>query len=93
MSTVLVTGGSGFIAGWCVVQLLDAGHDVVTTVRSTEKEPAVRAAVEAQSTGSVDQLRFAVADLMADDGWDEAMAGCDYVLHGRGQTAGHGAGV
>ena len=80
MSTVLVTGGTGFIAGWCIVQLLDAGHEVVTTVRSTEKEPAVRDAVAARS-GSIDALRFVLADLTVDEGWDGAMAGCDYVLH------------
>jgi dihydroflavonol-4-reductase len=80
MSTVLVTGGTGFIAGWCIVQLLDAGHDVVSTVRSTEKEPAVRDAVAARSR-SIDALRFVVADLTVDEAWDGAMAGCDYVLH------------
>jgi nucleoside-diphosphate-sugar epimerase len=32
--TVLVTGGSRFIAGWCIVELLERGFDVRTTVRS-----------------------------------------------------------
>ena len=45
MSTVLVTGGSGFIGSHCIVQLLAAGHTVRTTVRSLEREPAVRAAI------------------------------------------------
>jgi dihydroflavonol-4-reductase len=78
VSRVLVTGGSGFIAGWCIVELLDAGHDVVASVRSPEREREVRAAV---GTGSDMPLEFAVADLQRDDGWDEAMAGCEYVLH------------
>ena len=56
---MLVTGGTGFIAGWCIVQLLEAGHDVVTTVRSREKEPAVREAVTARAV-SVDALRFEI---------------------------------
>src|SRR4051794_40195262 len=32
-STVLVTGGTGFLGGWCVVELLRRGHTVRTTVR------------------------------------------------------------
>lgn len=45
MSTqrVLVTGGSGFIAGHCILQLLAQGYRVRTTVRSLTKEQAVRA--------------------------------------------------
>jgi nucleoside-diphosphate-sugar epimerase len=77
---VLVTGGSGFVAGWCVVQLLEAGHDVVATVRSPEREREVRAALEARG-GTSSRLQFAVADLEGDRGWDDAMSGCDYVLH------------
>jgi nucleoside-diphosphate-sugar epimerase len=74
--TVLVTGGSGFVAGWCVVELLQRGYSVRTTVRSPAKEAAVRQAVDAG-----DRLTVVVADLMADAGWDAAVAGCDYVLH------------
>jgi dihydroflavonol-4-reductase len=43
--TVLVTGGTGFIAGWCIVQLLERGYVVRTTVRDPSKEQRVRAAV------------------------------------------------
>jgi nucleoside-diphosphate-sugar epimerase len=75
---VLVTGGTGFIASWCIVELLEAGHDVVASVRAAEREHDVRAAVGA----AVDaRLSFAVADLTSDAGWDEAVAGCDNVLH------------
>ncbi|HVQ71204.1 MAG TPA: aldehyde reductase [Bradyrhizobium sp.] len=77
---VLVTGGTGFVAGWCIVELLQRGYQVRTTVRDLSKEPAVRAAV-ACCAGCADRLTFFAADLTADDGWDDAMAGCDYVLH------------
>lgn len=77
---VLVTGGTGFVAGWCIVALLQRGYQVRTTVRDLSKEPAVRAAV-ASCAGATDQLTFFAADLTADGGWDDAMAGCDYVLH------------
>ncbi|MET0272227.1 MAG: aldehyde reductase [Phenylobacterium sp.] len=80
MGTVLVTGGSGYIGGWCVIGLLQQGHVVRTTVRSLEREPAVRAAL-----GTVvdpgNRLSFHPAELTADAGWDAAMEGCDYVLH------------
>src|SRR5262245_60125619 len=80
VETVLVTGGSGFVAGWCIVELLQRGYAVRTTVRSLPKEPAVRAAVAAGGAAS-DCLTFFVADLTEDDGWDVAMVGCDYALH------------
>ena len=78
--TVLVTGGSGFVAGWCIVELLQRGYAVRTTVRNLAKEPAVRAAV-ASVTEAGNALSFCAADLTADSGWDAAMAGCDFVLH------------
>jgi nucleoside-diphosphate-sugar epimerase len=78
--TVLVTGGTGFVAGWCIAELLGRGYAVRTTVRGLSKEPAVRAAV-APVVGSTDLLTFVPADLTMDEGWDAAVAGCDYVLH------------
>jgi nucleoside-diphosphate-sugar epimerase len=78
--TVLVTGGTGFIAGWCIVELLQRGYAVRTTVRSLAKESGVRAAV-ASATDAGDRLACFAADLTQDEGWDAAMAGCDYVLH------------
>lgn len=79
VGTVLVTGGTGFVAGWCIVQLLERGHAVRTTVRDVAKEQRVRAAV-AGARASADRLSFAIADLNSDTGWDAAVAGCDYVL-------------
>ncbi len=78
--TVLVTGGTGFIGGWCIVELLKRGYTVRTTVRSVAKEAAVRAAVGAEVDPG-DRLSFFAAELTSDAGWDEAAAGCDYVLH------------
>jgi uncharacterized protein YbjT (DUF2867 family) len=46
VSRVLVTGGSGFVAGWCIVQLLESGHHVVATVRTPEREREVRASLD-----------------------------------------------
>ncbi|HWO62585.1 MAG TPA: aldehyde reductase [Umezawaea sp.] len=78
---VLVTGGSGFIAGHIIVRLLEEGYRVRTTVRSLRKEGAVRAVLA--DAGAVDDsaLSFVAADLTDDAGWAEAVEGCDYVLH------------
>ncbi|MGH9886330.1 MAG: SDR family oxidoreductase [bacterium] len=78
--TVLVTGGTGFVAGWCIAKLLQQGYAVRTTVRKPAKEASVRAAV-ASDEDSRDRLSFFTADLNRDDGWDAALAGCNYVLH------------
>lgn len=80
VDTVLVTGGSGFVAGWCIVKLLQRGYAVRTTLRSPSKQAAVRAAV-ASRVDPGERLTCFATDLTTDEGWDTAMAGCDYVLH------------
>ena len=81
MSTVLVTGGSGFIGSRAILQLLAAGHLVRTTVRSLKREGEVRAMLTEGGAEPGDRLSFVVADLESDAGWPQAVAGCDYVLH------------
>ncbi|MGH2922511.1 MAG: NAD-dependent epimerase/dehydratase family protein [Solirubrobacterales bacterium] len=78
--TVLVTGGSGFLGGWCLIELLRRGYAVRTTVRDPSREADVRAAIapEVDPRGA---LTVVAADLTGDAGWAEAVAGCDYVLH------------
>jgi len=79
--TVLVTGGTGFLGGWCVAELLKRGYCVRTTVRDLKREQAVRDAVAAAGAHDGAQLSVHQADLTSDDGWADAVSGCRHVLH------------
>lgn len=72
---VLVTGASGYIAGFIVQALVRNGWQVRGTIRSLARAGAVRA------TLGLPDLELVACDLMRDDGWADAMAGCDFVQH------------
>jgi dihydroflavonol-4-reductase len=84
--TVLVTGGTGFIAQHCILALLAAGYRVKTTVRSMAREAEVRGNLRNGGAEPGERLSFVVADLGSDDGWAEAAAGCVYAFHGASPT-------
>ena len=75
--TALVTGGSGYIAGFLIRQLIENGWTVNTTVRSLKRESEVRGWLKTDDS----KLHFFAADLENDAGWAEAMAGCSHVAH------------
>ncbi len=75
--TVLVSGGSGYIAGFLIRQLVTEGWRVHTTIRSLDKEAKVRELLAVDNS----RMKFFAADLIADAGWAEAMAGCSHVAH------------
>lgn len=76
--TVLVTGGSGYIAGFLIKLLHARGWTIHATVRDRKKEAPTRAALGIADT---ERLRFFAADLTSDSGWAEAVAGCTHVAH------------
>lgn len=81
MSRVLVTGGSGFVGAHVILQLLAAGHEVRTTVRRPDREADIQAMLREGQAVAPERVSVFTADLVGDEGWPAAMAGCDYVLH------------
>jgi len=76
---VLVTGGNGFVGLHTVLHLLQGGYRVRATVRAEARENNMQNALSVHTDTS--RLEFARADLMNDDGWREAVSGCDSVIH------------
>ena len=79
--TALVTGGSGFVGAHCILQLLDKGYRVRTTLRSLGKQNEVIEMLKNGGVETTDDLSFIEADLSTDANWDEAVKDCEYVLH------------
>lgn len=77
---VLVTGASGFIAKHCIAELLRRNYSVRGTLRNLERAEEVRRSV-AKAGADAAGVEFVAADLLSEDGWDEAMRGCTYVQH------------
>ncbi len=76
---VLVTGGSGYLAGFVIIKLLEAGRPVRTTIRDLARADDVRSTLERHVPTQL--LSFHAANLLSDAGWDEAMEGSGQVVH------------
>lgn len=77
---VLVTGATGFLAGWVVKQLVDAGATVHATVRNPEDNAKCGHLKSLSNTGKGKIILFK-ADLLEDGSYAEAMKGCQVVIH------------
>ena len=80
MEKVLVTGATGFIGLHCIHQLLNQGYAVNGSVRSPDRKNEIIEALQKHNT-STENLNLFTFNLTEDDGWDEGMEGCDYLLH------------
>jgi dihydroflavonol-4-reductase len=79
---VLVTGGTGYLAGWVIAGLAERGFTVRTTVRDAIRATRIREAVGEQvGAERASTIEVVAADLLADKGWEEAMSGIEYVVH------------
>ena len=76
---VLVTGANGFIGLHIVLHFLKLGYNLCATVRTKGQGERVRQTIAKHT--DTHKLEFAHADLMKDEGWDQAATGCDFVLH------------
>ena len=80
MKKVLLTGISGYIAMHCAKELLKRDYHINATVRNLDKVEDIKNALSALSL-DVNKIQFFQADLLSDDNWEDAMAGCEYVMH------------
>jgi len=77
---VLVTGATGYVAGWIIERLLTLGLTVHAAVRNPNdvKKIAHLDALAKKHTGNI---RYFKADLLNNGDYDEAMKGCQVVFH------------
>ncbi|MGH1558767.1 NAD-dependent epimerase/dehydratase family protein [Caulobacter segnis] len=74
-----MTGGSGYVAGWTIVDLLRRGWTVRTTIRDLAREPRIRARLAVHAP--IERLSFHAANLLDDRGWDAAVDEVSHVIH------------
>ena len=76
----LVTGGTGFVAGWIIKQLVDAGVNVHATVRDPSDDAKVGHLLELSQNGPGSVTLFQ-ADLLEAGSFNAAVEGCSFVFH------------
>ena len=80
MNKVFVSGGSGYIALHTIILLLQKNYSVVTSVKDKSKISLVKKCLK-ENNVDISKIEFYVLDLLDDQGWEEALKGCEYVLH------------
>ena len=76
---ICVTGASGFIASYIIRELLDNGYTVRATVRGLTKGNKYEYLTS--FPGAAERLELVQAELLTEGSYDEAIAGCEYVIH------------
>jgi dihydroflavonol-4-reductase len=82
MEKIFITGVSGFIGMHMAVEGLKRGYKVVGTVRSIEKETEAYSTIKKYVTPEeFERLSIKHCDLLKPEKWEEAMKGCDAIMH------------
>ena len=79
INKVLLTGISGWIAKHIAIELLNAGYEVLGTIRNNNLVDQTKQTISKYA--STEKLSFVELDLLKDDGWNEAAKGCRYIFH------------
>ena len=77
---MLVTGATGYIAGWVVKNLLDNGFKVHAPIREASNAKK-RAHLDKIANESSADIKYFEADLLNFGSYKESMAGCQLVIH------------
>lgn len=77
---ILLTGVSGYLGGHIALQLLNAGYEVLGSLRSLDRADEVRETLARQGADTT-RLHFVALDLLNGSGWVDAARGCRYLLH------------
>ena len=80
MKKVFVSGGSGYIALHCIARLIQKGYFVKTSIRSLSRKKEVVDSIS-KVVDCDGKLEFCQLNLLKDDGWNDALDECEYVLH------------
>ena len=80
MKKIFISGGSGYLALHCIKLALEKGYRVKTSVRNESKKVEVLNAIK-DYLKKPEDLEFCILDLLNDQGWNESMIGCDFLLH------------
>jgi nucleoside-diphosphate-sugar epimerase len=77
---VMITGATGYVAGWIVKKLLDEGFTVHAAVRNPENKETVKH-LDALAEKAPGKIIYFKSDLLKEGSYDEAMKGCELVFH------------
>ena len=80
MKNILVTGGTSYIGKHVIAQLIEKDYSVRTTIRNKDKTDEIISDIQ-KYLGKEVYLDVHFADLLKDNGWDEAIKGCDAIIH------------
>ena len=80
LKNILVTGGTSFIGKHVIAQLIDKEYAVRTTVRDKSKSEQIISDLKEHLKKDI-SIEIFEADLLKDDGWDDAIKGCDAIIH------------